>query len=144
MLPLILSLVLSQQYYEKEINIPFVKKESINSANNCFKGECLDYWVKNWKPIPVYLLIGDKEEIVGTAVCAHLQNDWIVAKIELNQPIPKSYVCRPHSKPLKVEVSDGCFFNIYKAELVRLLIVNPLVASKYSNDDKPVKILIGN
>jgi hypothetical protein len=143
MLSLILSLVLSQQYYEKEINIPFVKKEVVNSANNCFKAECLDYWVKNWKPIPVYLLIGDKEEIVGTAVCAHIQNDWIVAKIELKQPIPRTYVCRPHSKPVKVEVTDGCFFNIYRAELVRLLIVSPLHSSKYP-DENQNKILIGN
>jgi hypothetical protein len=143
MLSLILSLVLSQQYYEKEINIPFVKKEVVNSANNCFKTECLDYWVKNWKPIPVYLLIGDKEEIVGTAVCAHIQNDWIVAKIELKQPIPRTYVCRPHSKPVKVEVTDGCFFNIYRAELVRLLIVNPLHSSKYPEENQN-KILIGN
>ena len=128
---------------KKEVNYPFVKINSLNSANNCFKQECVDYWVKNWNQIPVILLIDDKETVVGQAVCAHIQNGWIVAKVTLNQTVPDTYVCRPHSKPILVSVSDGCNFEIKKAELIRLLLVNPLYASKYPDEDKK-KILIGN
>jgi len=143
MLQLMIFFMLSQKTFEKEVNMPFVKVEVMNSANNCFKKECADYWLKNWKTIPVVLILGDKEEIVGNAVCGHMQNDWVMAKVLFNQPIPESFVLRPHSKPIKVETNDGCFFDIKKAELVRLLLVSPVLASKYP-DEKPTKILIGN
>ena len=115
----------------KEISLPFVQAEVLNSANNLFKKECIDTWVKNLGNMPVYLVNGDKEELVGKAVCAYWNGTWAVAKIELNKPVPNNYVCRPHSKPIKVEVSEGCYFHIHKAELIRLLIVNPIHASKY-------------
>lgn len=143
MLHLIFFLMFSQNSFEREINMPFVKVDVVNSANNCFKKECVEYWLKNWIQIPVVLVTGDREEIIGKAVCAHMQNDWIVAKILINQPIPETFVLRPHSKPIKVETNDGCFFDIKKAELVRLLLVSPVLASKYP-DEKPTKILIGN
>lgn len=145
MFHLIIALMFSQNQsgFEKEVNMPFVKIEVMNSANNCFKKECAEYWLKNWRQIPVVLIIGDKEEIIGNAVCAHMQDDWVIAKLLLKQPIPESFVLRPHSKPIKVETNDGCFFDIKKAELIRLLLVSPILASKYP-DEKPTKILIGN
>lgn len=136
-------LFMSQNSFEKEINMPFVRFDVVNTSNNCFKKECVEYWVKNWMPVPVVLIHNGKEEIVGKAVCAHIQNDWIVAKVLFDQPIPETFVLRPHSKPVKVETNDGCFFDIKKAELIRLLLVSPVVASKYP-DEKPTKILIGN
>ena len=135
--------IISKPITSKEVNYPFVKINALNSANNCFKPECIEYWVKNWNQIPVVLLIDDKETVVGKAVCAHVQNGWIVAKISLDQSVPDTYVCRTHTKPISVSISDGCNFEIKKAELIRLLLVNPLYASKYPEEDKK-KILIGN
>jgi len=108
----------------KEVNLPFVQAETLNSAYNLFKKECIDGWIRNFGNIPVYLVNGEKEELVGKAVCAYWNGSWAVAKIELNKDIPNNYVCRPHSKPVKVEVNEGCYFHIYKAELVRFLILN--------------------
>ena len=136
-------MIFSQSSFAKEINMPFVRVDVMNSANNCFKKECADHWLKNWEQIPVVLIDGDKELIVGKAVCVHMQKDWVVAKVLLDQPVPETFVCRPHSKPIKVETNDGCFFDIKKAELIRLLLVSPVYASKYP-DEKPAKILIGN
>lgn len=120
-----------KEFKPREINLPFVQADILNSANNLFKKECIDSWIRNFGNIPVYLINGDKEELVGKAVCAYWNGNWAVAKIEINKPIPDTYICRPHSKPIRVEVSEGCYFNIYKADLVRLLIVNPVYASKY-------------
>lgn len=125
----------NQELVNKPIqaSLPFVQAEMLNSANNLFKRDCVDSWVRNCGQIPVYLVNNDKEELIGKTVCAYWNGDWAVAKMELSKQIPDGYVCRPHSKPVKVEVSDGCYFHIHKAELVRLLIVNPIYASKYPN-----------
>ena len=115
----------------KEISLPFVQAEVLNSASNLFKKECIENWVKNLGQTPVYLVKDSKEELVGKAVCAYWDGTWAVAKIELTKKIPNNYVCRPHSKPIKVEINEGCYFHVYKADLIRLLIVDPIYASKY-------------
>lgn len=120
-----------EDFKPKEVTYPFVQVEVLNSANNLFKRECVETWIKNLSNVPVYLVDNNKEELVGKAVCAYWNGDWAIAKIELKKPVPEDYVLRPHSKPVKVEVNEGCYFHISKAELLRLLIVNPIYASKY-------------
>jgi hypothetical protein len=120
-----------EEFKPKELSLPFVQADVLNSANNLFKKECIDNWIQNFGRIPVYLVDGEKEELVGKAVCAYWYGKWAVAKIEVTKPVPDNYVLRPHSKPIKAEVNEGCYFHISKAELMRLLLVNPIYASKY-------------
>jgi len=139
MISLLLALSLAQapapETNTVEVNLPVVKIGILNSNNNLFTSECCEKWISGFSKKDIYQMdtSGDKvsEKKIGEVSCLHTENGWVVAKCIFTQKIPKGYVLRLHSSPVRYAVNDELRFNIFEARIIRFLLVDELKGSRW-------------
>jgi hypothetical protein len=122
--------------FGQTVDYKVLKTDVVNSQNYQFPAKFVEKLIPQFTKKQVYLLehTGNavKETLVGEVVCLHYNFDkWLIAKTNLNHPVPKEFVMRANFKIIECNITSGCNFTIEKADITRFILLSPLLASEF-------------
>ena len=129
-------LLLLLAVFDQSVDYKVLKTDVVNSQNYQFPTKFVSELIPRFSKKPVVLLEkeGDKikETEVGEVVCLQMGKDgWLIAKANLRQEVPKTYVMRALFKIEQYQLTSGCNFVVDKGEISKFIIIYPLFASSF-------------
>jgi len=129
-------LLLLLAVFDQSVDYKVLKTDVVNSQNYQFPTKFVSELIPRFSKKPVVLLEkeGDKikETEVGEVVCLQMGKDgWLIAKANLRQEVPKTYVMRALFKIEQYQLTSGCNFVVDKGEISKFIIISPLFASSF-------------
>ena len=129
-------LLLLAVFGQSSVDYKVLKTDVVNSQNYQFPSKFVSELVPRFSKKPVILVEKENEKIketeVGEVVCLQLGKDnWLVAKANLKQEVPKTYVMRALFKIEQYQLTSGCNFVVEKGEINKFVLLSPLFASSF-------------
>ncbi len=129
-------LLLLLAVFGQSVDYKVLKTDVVNSQNYQFPSKFVSELIPRFSKKSVLLIEKENDKIketeVGEVVCLQMGKDgWLIAKANLRQEVPKTYVMRALFKIEQYQLTSGCNFVVEKGEISKFVILSPLFASSF-------------